>query len=289
VVGKPTLPTDRKPEPSSKPGKSSAAKKSGSQKSGDKKGSKNKGKTKSKAGTEEEEQNDADEENKEEAEEQPHGEEERPREEYEDGEEEGEEEDDGSGEFDELSKMHVPQNMKKYVKYDSQKPSDQQDDSHANSQKTESQSIKKQISIKTLRNKENLHDQPADRNNLKRKTFSKKAMDETPSISKSELKKVKIKPFPKPKVIDNKPSTEKPKSKDLTVIKEEEPKPPKEDSFFKNFDASKLDFSKYKESQQSWNKDNKIKEKKDKKVLIPEEGPTFILEEVSEKPYSLGI
>jgi hypothetical protein len=285
---KPTMPTDRKNDADSKNVKQIGKADHLSNKKPTREGSKKGNKTKSKAQGEEEEHDPENDDNMEEAEEEvPHGEENR-REAWEEGEEEGEEEDEGSGEFDELSKMHVPPNMKKYVKYDSQKPSDQQGDSEENSHKTGSHSIKKQISIKTLRNLEKPKDQPSERKKIKRKTFSKKALEEVPSITKSELKKVKIRPFPKPKVIDNKPVPIKEKPKDLTVIKEEEPKPPKEDSFFKNFDASKFDFSKYKESQQSWNKKDDAKQKKDAKILIPEEGPTFLLEEVRVRSHRLG-
>jgi hypothetical protein len=199
---------------------------------------------------------------------------------WEEGEEEGEEEDEGSGEFDELSKMHVPQNMKHFVKFDSQRPSDQQGESEDKSQKSTSKLSKKPISIKTLRVLQKPQEEPADRNKLKRKTFSKQHLEETPSITKSELKRVKIRPFPKNKVVADDPNKQ---PKDLPTIKEEEVKPPKEDSFFKNFDASRLDFSKYRESGQSFNKKDGVKEKKDAKVVVPDLGNTFLEEEVSNR------
>lgn len=286
--GKPTMPTDRKNDADSKNIKKTPKSGHHSNKNPTRDGSKKAHKTKSITQGEEEEPNHEIDENMEEAEEEvPHGEHHQ-REAWEEGEEEGEEEDEGSNEFDDISKVNVPQNMKKFVKYDSQKPSDQQGDSEENSHKTGSHSIKKQISIKTLRNPENPKNKPSERKKLKRKTFSKKAMEEVPSITKSELKKVKIRPFPKPKIIDNKPAPIKEKPKEMTVIKEEEPKPPKEDSFFKNFDASKFDFSKYKESQQSWNKKEDGKQKKDIKVLIPEEGQTFLADEVRDQSHRIG-
>lgn len=194
----------------------------------------------------------------------------------EEGEEEGEEEDDGSGEFDELSKVHVPLKMKKFVRWDSQKPSSQQNFSEEASSNSHVDSSKKKISIKTLTQLHKPAANDTNRGQIKRKTFSKKHLEETPSITKSELKRIKIRPLPKPKAVSNpkETSVKDPPVKNLSVVKEE-PKQPKEDSFFKNFDASNLDFSKYKASQESWNK-----QKKDPKLLTTDSYPTFLDNEV---------
>ena len=93
----------------------------------------------------------------------------------------------------------------------------------------------------------------------KRKTEAPEHNDTIPTINKSDLRKIRIKPFPKSfaVAVSIKPNTAKENS--LSVIREkpkekskppELPKAPREDSFFKDFDASKLDFSRYDEKKQ---------------------------------------
>jgi hypothetical protein len=182
----------------------------------------------------------------------------------EEGEEEGEEEEEESAVFDDISQMHIPKNMKRFVKYDSERPFDEQgndDEEERQSSKSLAISLNPK-SVKTSKQKKEAKEEQKKRiAKNKRKTVAPEHNDSIPTIDKSDLKRLKIRPFPK-HLLAKKPEDKKDgeKSAKLTLKKDdsrintgkEAPKlPPKEDSFFKNFDASKLDFSRYDENRHS--------------------------------------
>lgn len=162
----------------------------------------------------------------------------------EEGEEEGEEEEEDSGAFDAVSKMNVPNNMKRLVKYKSGQSSNRQT-SNNDGEKEQSHGDKtfsKPFSIKSLSNASIKLSKEANAQlrkvALKRKTESKKYNKTMKTVTKSDMKKMQIRPLPKSL---SKPNFSLLKKKEPEVVSSE----PKEDSFFKDFDASKLDFSKY--------------------------------------------
>lgn len=159
----------------------------------------------------------------------------------EEGEEESEEED--SGPFDGVSKMNVPPKMKRLVKYDSKHPSkntDRQGEEEASSKLDRTYS--KPFSLKSLpKVHQTPNPEPGARKPLKRHTESKAHNDSVKTATKSELRKMQIKALPKNLSKPNFGILKEKKVSEHSQLK------PKEDSFFKDFDVSRLDFSKYSE------------------------------------------
>lgn len=94
-----------------------------------------------------------------------------------------------------------------------------------------------------------------DRKAQREKTKTAQDSESVNTITKTELRRITFKPFPKKIVINNgnakKYDLEKSTEKNKKITKDEsqiEVAEPQEDSFFRDFDASKLDFSKYDEN-----------------------------------------
>jgi hypothetical protein len=133
----------------------------------------------------------------------------------------------------------------------------------------------KEPSLKSSFSKPNLKVK-IDRKAQREKTKTAQDSESLNTITKTELRRITFKPFPKKIVVNNadakKAPLDKSNEKNKKIVQEESPKEvakPQEDSFFRDFDASKLDFSKYDE--------NKVP-KKD--VEIGPMPSTFLTEEV---------
>ena len=183
-------------------------------------------------------------EEEEEAEEQPgleEAEEQGEREEPDAGEEEGEEEsEEDSGPFDGVSKMHVPAKMQRIVKYDSKNPSKDSDRQGEEEASKADKTYSKPFSLKSLP-KTSPAAEPKVRKRLKRHTEANGQNASVKTATKSELKRMQVKTLPKNL---SKPNFAILKEK---KVSEHSQAKPKEDSFFKDFDVSKLDFSKFSE------------------------------------------
>lgn len=207
------------------------------------------------------------------------GEEAEPEPEQEQGEEEGEEEDyEDSSVFDGVSKLRLPKNMKHLVK-------DRPSESESQSKKSKEDQMKKtggsfykpDLSIKSPSAqvaKGGPSEAAVARADVKRRTTTGDGAESLATVTKSEMKKMTIRPFPKGLFVKKQgPATVEPDTKDKGPAVAKVPAPPKEDSFFKNLDVSKLDFSKF-------------SERSSKKVDLSE-GESKILQEV-DKPKAVG-
>lgn len=124
---------------------------------------------------------------------------------------------------------------------------------------------------------QNLNSKPTEaaaaRADVKRKTTTGDGAESAATVTKSEMKKMTIRPFPKG-LFKKKPEPQKVESTQTPKVPPAvTPGPPKEDSFLKNLDVSKLDFSKY-------------SERSSKKVDLSDQD-NRILDEV-DKPKPLG-